>query len=210
MRCLRSIPASFEEEASRLYLTFDDGPDARCTEDVLKLLEVYQARATFFLIAEKAKQHTALVKAMQARGDTIGNHSLDHRYRFFFSRRAVMRDWIVRSEEILSSITGIKTIGFRSPAGIRTPPLHACLKQLQMPLIHWSVRFYDTARVWTVEKARTTLARIQPGAIILLHDTHAGLRREVFLHTLETFLADARQQGFSFEAITPSDVARAL
>src|SRR5262249_31521864 len=82
--CVRRIPPR-PGESRALYLTFDDGPFPPCTEEVLAVLAALEAKATFFLIAERAESHPSLVKRLLDEGHAIGNHSLDHRYQPFFS-----------------------------------------------------------------------------------------------------------------------------
>ncbi len=55
-------------------LSFDDGPHAVFTAEVLEILERYGAKATFFLIGERAERHPELVERMRAAGHEIGNH----------------------------------------------------------------------------------------------------------------------------------------
>src|SRR6516225_5676815 len=58
----------------RVALTLDDGPDPEATPRLLRLLASRGARATFFLIGERAARHRDLVRAMVAEGHEIGNH----------------------------------------------------------------------------------------------------------------------------------------
>jgi len=55
-------------------LSFDDGPHAEFTPEVLEILERYGAKATFFLIGERAELHPELVERIWAAGHEIGNH----------------------------------------------------------------------------------------------------------------------------------------
>jgi len=55
-------------------LSFDDGPHAEFTPQVLEILERYGAKATFFLIGERAERHPELVERIRAAGHEIGNH----------------------------------------------------------------------------------------------------------------------------------------
>ena len=186
-----------------LFLTFDDGPHPTCTPAVLRCLEAHRARATFFLVAERAERQPSLTSEILSAGHAVGNHSLDHRYRHFFTTRAKTLQWISRGESLLAALTGAPTVGFRSPAGVRTPPLHWALRQLGMPLIHWSVRFFDTRFAWTAKKALGSLGAAQSGDIVLLHDCHEGTSRTVFMETLSAYLSAATSAGFRFAAIPP-------
>lgn len=189
-----------------LYLTFDDGPDPAGTPAVLELLKKYRAHASFFLIGIYAQTHPSLVKQIVAEGHAVGNHSPDHRYRNYFHSSARLMNWIEDGEKILRDVTGAPTIGFRPPAGVRTPPLNAAVRRLQIPLILWNTRFYDSVWSWRETRALKSLESARGGDVILLHDRQRPENRESFLCTLDIYLDRAVQKGFRFErlAITPT------
>src|SRR5690606_26227433 len=58
-----------------IALTFDDGPDEIYTDQLLDLLQEYNAKATFFVVGSHAKENQAVVRRMQAEGHTIGIHN---------------------------------------------------------------------------------------------------------------------------------------
>src|SRR5690606_8350858 len=144
--------------------------DPECTPQVLDLLAKYDVRATFFVIGQKAVTHKEIVAAMMQAGHGIGNHTSDHNTMRYFTTPQGMHAWLTDSEGMLSKILGGPSVGFRSPAGIRTPLLHITLGKLKWPWLHWSMRFYDTSFGWPLHKARKASGRIQAGDIILLHD----------------------------------------
>ena len=55
-------------------LSFDDGPNPEFTPQVLALLQQYDAKATFFLIGERAEGNPELVHRILAGGNEVGNH----------------------------------------------------------------------------------------------------------------------------------------
>src|SRR2546422_5376827 len=59
-------------------LTFDDGPHAASTPQLLEILERHHARATFFMLGQFAIQYPELVQRIAQAGHAIGNHSWDH------------------------------------------------------------------------------------------------------------------------------------
>jgi peptidoglycan-N-acetylglucosamine deacetylase len=203
--CIRQGPRG----SKALYLTFDDGPDSDFTPKVLEVLDQYQARATFFVIALKAEKTKALVRETIARGHSIGNHSWDHRYEAFFAGKETVKSWVEKAESKISDIAGGPTVGFRSPAGVRTPPLHQALDQLGLDLVHWTTRFYDTQFDWTPTRARRSLEVATPGDIVLLHDAHRDPEQQrIFLATLATYIQAAQNMGFSFRSLLKSSVGR--
>ena len=54
-----------------VYLTFDDGPSAKVTPQILDILKQYNVKATFFIIAKNAEQYPDTVKRAADEGHTI-------------------------------------------------------------------------------------------------------------------------------------------
>jgi peptidoglycan/xylan/chitin deacetylase (PgdA/CDA1 family) len=199
--CIRRVPGG-----KRLFLTFDDGPAGASTEATVELLARLDVRATFFVVAERARRQPEQLRRLVAAGHAVGNHSLDHRWGAFFGSRQRMLGWVKAAEATLSDLLGAPTVGFRSPAGVRTPPLHWALRQLGMPLIHWNVRFYDAVWQWREAAALASLLRTAPGSIVLLHDRQRLQHLPVFLATLERYVEAARAAGFLLAPLAPKDV----
>ena len=193
---------------SRLYLTFDDGPHPSATPAILSVLERHNVPATFFLVGRKSSAHPERVQAILRGGHAVGDHSSDHAYGHFFRGRRHVREWIARSDEALSILAGRQSVGFRPPAGVRTPELGWALRDLDIPLVLWKVRFFDAVVPWRPLWALASLQITPPGAIILLHDGQSPGRLPSFLATLEAYLEAARQRGFTFAAL-PRNLLRA-
>jgi peptidoglycan/xylan/chitin deacetylase (PgdA/CDA1 family) len=187
-----------------LYLTFDDGPDADFTRRVLEVLREKNAKATFFLVAQKARKHADVVKQIVAEGHKIGNHSLDHSYGVLFSSQEALAEWVGSSEDQLKKLSGQPTVGFRPPNGIMTRHLLKALKGLNQPLILWNRRFFETLLPWRRSPALSTLEKLQAGDIILLHDTQRPFYRKTFLKTLSAFISQAQSRGWKFESLPPA------
>jgi peptidoglycan-N-acetylglucosamine deacetylase len=73
-----ALPLSDKE----VVLTFDDGPVARYSNQILDILAAQCVKATFFLVGEMARAHPSTVRRIFAEGHTIGTHSEDHPVRF--------------------------------------------------------------------------------------------------------------------------------
>ena len=197
-KAIRSFSAS---EAS-VFLTFDDGPDPVATPIVLDLLRAAKCRATFFLIAEKAKKSPGLVQRIIDDGHTIGNHSLDHRYEVFFQRSQSMLAWVDASTAALEGLTKTPLVGFRPPAGIVNPKLVSALKFRHIPLVLWNTRFFDTTFDWTPAKAENAAKKLKPGSIVLLHDSAEVSWIKNGSKSLKIFLETAKDRGLHFESLT--------
>lgn len=196
--CIRNIPS----KEKVLYLTFDDGPHEYCTPKVLDLLLQYHAQATFFVIADALRRNLTIGRSIVAHGHHLGNHSLDHKYHYFFLNDHYLMNWVERARDVIEQSLHVQTIGFRSPFGIRTPHLGIALRKLHYPLVHWNQRFFDTQRGLPETLIFKRVPQFQSGDILLLHDTHSK-HDQSFLEGLKVLLIHAQQAGFSFKAIPP-------
>lgn len=81
----RTVPATlawFYPEAAwwhaadgpEVLLAIDDGPDPATTPLILDALDAADAKAMFFVFGEKAAAHPELIRAIAARGHTVGAH----------------------------------------------------------------------------------------------------------------------------------------
>jgi cellulose synthase/poly-beta-1,6-N-acetylglucosamine synthase-like glycosyltransferase/peptidoglycan/xylan/chitin deacetylase (PgdA/CDA1 family) len=59
-------------------LTFDDGPDARWTPQVLDILKAKHVPATFFIVGENALTERGLLNRMLREGHEVGSHTYTH------------------------------------------------------------------------------------------------------------------------------------
>jgi peptidoglycan-N-acetylglucosamine deacetylase len=198
---LTHFSADLENNSKNIYLTFDDGPDPRSTAAVLNILDRYKAKASFFVITQKAKSNLSLIREIKSASHSVGDHSLDHRYRYFFQGRQALLKWIAASTKTLNEMLGENNIGFRPPAGIRTPELHWALRKLDISLIYWKIRFFDAVFPWSPARAEASLKRTCSGDIILLHDAQPENRLSRFLKTLSIYIEKAMAMGFKFQPI---------
>ena len=73
----------------RIALTFDDGPVAGKTDQVLRILKQFNVPAAFFCIGNRVDKFPEIVRRMDQEGHIIGNHSYLHGA-FFDSKSAPM------------------------------------------------------------------------------------------------------------------------
>ena len=157
-----------------IAITIDDGPDPALTPAILDLLDQHRARATFFCIAERARAAPALCRAIIARGHSVQNHSDRHSHRFsLLGPRAMARE-IGAAQASLADITGVAPRFFRAPAGLRNPFLAPVLQRLDLQLVSWTRRGFDTVGADPAPVLARLLRRLGAGDILLLHDGHGA------------------------------------
>lgn len=151
-------------------LTFDDGPDPVVTPQVLDILDKFQAKASFFCVANQASAQPELMREILRRGHSVENHSHDHAYTFaLFGPRALRRD-IEAAQTIIEKLTCVPPAFFRAPMGFRSPFLAPAVEQAGLRYVSWTRRGFDTV----TQDADAVLCRLKRnlcgGDILLLHD----------------------------------------
>ena len=194
---------------SEVALTIDDGPNPAVTPAVLDLLDAHGARATFFCIARHAQAQPQLCREIVRRGHSVQNHSHQHRHNFsLLGMRGFARE-IEMAQDVLSQITGERPRFFRAPAGLRNPFLAPVLQRLDLQLVSWTRRGFDTVRTEPERVLARLTHRLAAGDILLLHDgnvAHTAAGQPVVLAVLPTLLQRFAQSGL--RCVTLPDAAR--
>jgi peptidoglycan-N-acetylglucosamine deacetylase len=180
-------------------LSFDDGPDAETTPEVLDALKEYRARATFFVIGKSLEAHLDIGRRMVAEGHAIGNHSWQHsRWQNFWFAARLERE-IARGEQAIGSVTGNAVpILYRPPVGLKSGELGHAAWRRRLTLVAWSLHSRDTRLTDPQRIAARVLDRVQGGDIVLLHDGHdlPGRKRPLCAPALRLILAGLHERGF--------------
>lgn len=160
----------FRPVGKDVWLTIDDGPDPEDTPRILALLAEHGARATFFVIGEKAERHPELIGAIVAAGHEVAHHTQTHPLATFWCAgpRRLARE--LDTTLAVLAAQGVRPRRFRPPAGIKSPWLGAALRSRSLTAVGWSARGLE---LWADDVelvASRTLQGLVPGAILLLHE----------------------------------------
>lgn len=155
-------------------LTFDDGPDPETTPKILQLLSRYGARATFFVIGERAAHHPEVLAAIARAGHQIESHSYHHSWWTAFTPRFRLAAELRAAQSVIAAASGRPPRWLRPPIGILSPEVVAAAQQVGLRLCAWSCKARDGLARTSVAVALSRLrAGLRPGAILLLHDAPA-------------------------------------
>ena len=187
---------SVETSEPLVALTFDDGPDPTSTPRVLRLLERYGARATFFMVGAAAHRHRRLVREIAEAGHAVANHSWDHAS--FPAIPGRQRRTQIRWCQRAIAPYGLRL--FRPPYGRQSVASRLDARLLGFEVIAWSLSVDDWRERDPQVMAERLMTRTVPGSIVLLHDSifrgepEQGLQygREPLIRAVELFLERAR------------------
>ncbi|MCA2978879.1 MAG: polysaccharide deacetylase family protein [Myxococcaceae bacterium] len=189
--------------------TFDDGPDPTYTPRVLEVLARHQARATFFVVGDRAAAHPELVRRIEAEGHLLGTHTQHHSHLFHLGTAAAMRRDIEAGLASVERIVGHRPTLFRPPQGLRTPLLRDALRALPaLVCVTWTERGLDAMGRSSARIVARLEGALAPGAILTLHDG-AGLGgtrdRDATVEALEVLLTRAKSRGLACVTLAELD-----
>lgn len=160
----------FETERPAVWLTIDDGPDARDTPQILDLLDRHGARATFFVVGERAAREPALTAEIERRGHEVAHHTQTHPAASFWCASP----WRV-ARELDATLRVLKEAAieprwFRAPVGIKNLWLSRALARRRLHCVGWNVRSFDAGSSDPQAVATRVMSQVQPGSIVLMHE----------------------------------------
>jgi peptidoglycan-N-acetylglucosamine deacetylase len=177
-------------------ISFDDGPHPVFTPQVLEILQHHDAKATFFLIGDRALRHPELVAQIESAGHEVANHYFTNGPILAHSDAEFLRN--LRNAEDAIGLRGAAKL-FRPPGGVAWPRQlrlaqaygYTCVLGCAYPHdpMHppvWYIR-------WLIEK------NLAPGTIVILHD---GISNPIHsIQALPHILSAGRQRGLRFVPI---------
>jgi peptidoglycan/xylan/chitin deacetylase (PgdA/CDA1 family) len=163
----------------RVALTFDDGPDTRATPALLDLLREGGSKVAFFCVGERVAAHPELAARIVGEGHLLENHSYTHDNLTNLFSVARLRAELTQTQEIIQRATGIVPRCFRPPMGLSNPRVFRAARRLGLTVVGWSTRGLDTKLTDPEQIVARIVRRLEPGAIILLHDGNIPAERLV-------------------------------
>jgi len=194
---MASLPLGFAQppEAGRVYLTFDDGPDARWTPRILDILAQANVCATFFVVGRFALEQVALVRRVAANGHELGNHTWSHRHPWTLlasTARKEVRD----GAAAIADLIGRPPKFFRPPHGRMRRCMIEEAERGGQTLVLWNHSAVDWGPLGSARRIAHRLSAAQAGDIVLMHDGGRGINRpEELVKVLPEFLSNLSRRG---------------
>lgn len=195
-----------------IALTFDDGPSLEYNAEILRILNKYGVKATFFNIGKFAKTYPYLVLATRKSGHVVGNHSWSHP-NFQTISPAHQELEILEGEKSQPEPLNSPKF-FRYPYGASTCEGNDILHKNNYVIAGWTIDSCDwgyditennlTSKIAMscgvlpehtsdIEKHVLYNVRKQNGGIILFHETHKNTTEH-----LESIISKLQNEGYIF------------
>ncbi|MFI9050900.1 polysaccharide deacetylase family protein [Streptomyces sp. NPDC053427] len=180
-------------QGREVALTFDDGPDPRCTPKILRTLRRHDIRATFFIVGESAAAFPGLLREIVDDGHAVANHSWTHP-QLTALPPAKVYDQLGRTSSMVADTLGTAPRLARAPYGAWDEPSLSICSDLGMSPVGWSIDSADWTRPGPKRIATTVLRGMAPGAIVLSHD--GGGERAQTVAALAWYLPRLLDHGY--------------
>lgn len=144
-----------------VYLTFDDGPGGKITNQILDTLEKENVPATFFVIGSQIKGQEDIILRMKNEGHSIGLHSFSHNRNKLYCEDDSFLQEMLQGQETLFEVTGEKYNILRFPFGCNNKS-YKLTDKLVEKLHENNFKIYD----WTVDSGDGANANSAPENII--------------------------------------------
>ena len=166
----RKIPIySVDTKEKKISISIDVSWGNDRTDDILKVLDTYNVKATFFIVGAWIDQYPDKLKAIYEKGHEIGNHSNKHPIMTKISKEQIIKDITIVDAKIMA-ITGQGTTLFRCPSGEYNDLVVETVEATNHYCVQWNVDSID----WKEQGAEIEYNRIvkntKPGSILLFHN----------------------------------------
>ena len=203
------------------YLTFDDGPSSKVTDEVLDTLKKYDIKATFFEVGKNIHAYPDVAKRVYDEGHLIANHSYYHEYNQLYATEESFKSEIEKTEATIKEITGQQEVFklMRFPGGSYNAGDHAAEKQIYKQTLKNMGYFYCDWNTLNgdaegatknaqqlVEFFKSSAAEFitqDKNVIVLMHDSDA---KQPTADALESIILYLKDNGYTFHRLDDIDI----
>lgn len=187
------------------YLTIDDGP-SEYTDEIIKILNKNNVKATFFMINGNMQAYPEQVKNIVENGNTAGFHSVSHDIHKLYVSKTSAKEEFDTNQATFKKITGQTSKVIRLPFGSKPYTPRASYNAL----VDSGYKLWD----WTLdtEDWRSTSSQIMENVkkyssgsdnvVLLMHE------RKQTVEILDEMIKYLKSEGFEILPIKQSDEAR--
>ena len=189
-------------EEKTVYLTFDAGYDKGTHEAILNVLRRLDVPAAFFFDGNMLRRFPDIVERAFRDGHLVCNHTWNHPDMTAYGEdKEGYLSQLTKWDELYENLTGAAANKLmRFPMGRFSERCLQYNKEAGYTAVFWSFAYYDydeEAQPSRDEAIEKIMARIHPGAVMLLHSTS-----KTNALILEDVIESIRAEGYRFAPLS--------
>lgn len=195
------------DKAKLAFLTFDDGPSKNVTPEILKVLDNYNIKATFFVLGNMCEKNNASLKKIDEDGHSIGIHSYSHKLSELLKSKESFINEIDMTEKVLKKHLGesFSTRLFRFPGGSFEKNKKQYMDDLHergFVSVDWNALTGDTEYLnptpeILLERLKATTIN-KKNIVVLMHDSE---NKQVTAKVLPDVIEYLKSEGYEFAVL---------
>jgi polysaccharide deacetylase family sporulation protein PdaB len=194
---IRRLPIyCVETNEKKIAITFDAAWSAEDTDEIIEILNNYNAKATIFVLGTWVEANPDAVKKFYENGHEIANHSDTHKLFSKVSREEVIKE-IEECNKKIEAITGKKVKLLRAPSGDYDNKSIEIADTMNMKMIQWSVDSLDWKKLSAQEMYSRVVTKTENGSILLFHNGVANTPK-----ALRMILEKLKNDGYEFVTVS--------
>ncbi len=207
--CENTDDIIYNRDENYIYLTFDDGPSIY-TENILSYLDMYDIKATFFVVPQNNDECKRLMKLIVDKGHTIGVHSASHVYTDIYASVEAFLDDFQTAYDLIYDATGVKCDLFRFPGGsindFNTATCDAIIEEMTRRgfiYFDWNVDSEDALGATWTQMYNNVLNEVEgvSRAVVLMHDHDSRYNTVLVLEDIIKALKND-PKNYTFDKLT--------
>ena len=181
-----------------VVLTFDDGPTAEFTPQILAILKKYHVKATFFMVGKNMQAHPDIVKQVMSDGHAIANHSNTHPDLTKLNDADLQKE-VSMPVTIIHHLTGKLPVCLRFPYNATNKQVDEVIQQNNMVPVDVGFNANDYKRPGVTAIVNRVVSNASSGRVFVMHDGFA--HREQTVAALPLIIEGIQRKGLGFSQI---------
>lgn len=139
------------------------------TQELIDILDQYNAKATFFVVGDWVEKYPESVKALSDAGHEVMSHSNHHDHFNTLSAQEIIDDLNACNDKI-EAVTGVRPTLFRPPYGEYDDHVISTVRGMGIQPIQWDVDSLDWKDYDAATITQRVTEKVGPGSIVLFHN----------------------------------------
>lgn len=191
----------FSEDKKVVAFTYDDGPDAVYTQQILDVLKKYEVKATFFMLGTSVESYPEIARTVADAGHQVASHSYSHASNHFLNKldEQGVAYQLSTAQSVIKEATGVETRIVRPPGGNLDARGALAGVPWAEAYVGWDIGTGDFNQPGVDHILNSVRDKMHPGGIVLMHD--GGGSRSQTVEASDILIKELLDQGYKFVTI---------